>query len=481
MDYTKLTATELARLIRNGKVKSLEVVQQYLERIRRLNPELNALVLVLEKEALKIARERDIEAEQNQFRGPLHGVPITIKEQFWLKGTKSTVNSNYFRDFTADTDAVAVNKIKQAGAVIIGKTNLAKMLMDYQVWGDIYPEGSNPHNREYTPGGSTGGGAAAVAARLSPLELGSDIGGSCRSPASFCGVYGMKPTEKTISLMGMMPETGKERGAIVNMAQIGPLARHPDDLELLWKVIRGSHSADREVPDLQWQNPGQQQLKDFTLGYIDSWPGYPVSDTQDRAMQVYLQKLKNSGVKLVKMDIPEGLHQATLDLWMGLFPYVTAADLPKVIRFFVRKDLESSLFRGWSKKLRELRRAYKMNASHYAEMTQLRSEIIDRWEKLFQQVDLILCPMSYGPAYKKTKQGKALKYEGKTLRYPEYTFPFAACFNASGHPAISIPVGLSGEKLPLGIQIVGPYRSEPLLLRFSQLQHGLAPSIDPYH
>jgi len=195
-------AHELARLIREGQATSADIVKEHLNRIKERNGELNAVVALFEAEALTVAAERDRQAREGVFVGPLHGVPVTIKEQFWIHGKKSTINATLYKDFVAPEDAVVVDRIRKSGAVILGQTNIPRLLLDYQVWGDIYPEGKNPYNTECTPGGSTGGGAAAVAAGLSPLDLGGDLGGSIRVPSNFCGLYGLKPRKTRSPSMG---------------------------------------------------------------------------------------------------------------------------------------------------------------------------------------------------------------------------------------------------------------------------------------
>ncbi len=201
-DLCYATAIELARRIRDHEVSSAEVTEAFLARIAAHNRKLNAIVHLFETEARSHAQAADEALARGQSWGPLHGVPVTIKEQFLMANTPSTLNSRRLKDFVAPDDGVLVKRIKSAGAVILGKTNVPANLEGYQVPGDIYPEGKNPHRLERTPGGSSGGGAAAVAAGLTALELGADGGGSLRVPAHFCGVFCLKPTDKTIPRYG---------------------------------------------------------------------------------------------------------------------------------------------------------------------------------------------------------------------------------------------------------------------------------------
>ena len=203
--YIYRTAHELAQLIREGQVTSVEIVKEHLNRIKERNGELNAFVNLFEEEALAVAAERDQQAQQGIFLGPLHGVPVSIKEQFWIKGKSTTINSKLHKDFVAPEDAVIVDRIRKSGAVILGHTNVPQFLLDHQVWGDLYPEGKNPYNTDCTPGGSTGGGAAAVAAGFSPLELGGDLGGSVATLPTSAAYTGSSQLTTPFPGMGTFP------------------------------------------------------------------------------------------------------------------------------------------------------------------------------------------------------------------------------------------------------------------------------------
>jgi amidase len=219
------TATELARRIRDRETSSAELTEAFLARIAAHNGKLNAIVQLFEADARSRANDADEALARGQIWGPLHGVPVTIKEQFLMANTPSTLNSKRLKDFVAPEDGVLVKRIKAAGAVILGKTNVPANLQGYQCKGDVYPEGKNPYRLERSPGGSSGGGAAAVAAGMTALELGADGGGSLRVPAHFCGVYCLKPTDKTIPRYGGLPFPEGARGFLVNMGQPWPLGR----------------------------------------------------------------------------------------------------------------------------------------------------------------------------------------------------------------------------------------------------------------
>ena len=471
--YIYRSAGELAQLIREGQASSVDVIKEHLQRIRQRNGELNAFVRVFEDEALAVAAERDMEARAGKFRGPLHGVPVSIKEQFWIKGKPSTINAKIYKDFVAPEDAAIVSRIRNSGAVILGQTNVSRLLADYQVWGDLYPEGKNPYNTEYTPGGSTGGGAAALAAGFSTLELGGDLGGSVRCPANFCGLYGLKPTEDTIPRHGNIPLPPKRKTYLVHMAQSGPLARTVEDIEILWNIIVGPHESDRKTPRIDWQPSAKSSLSDYRIAWVDGWPEYPVGSEVSQAIHRFIANLQQQGCKLEKASPAGNLHEESLNLWMGLFPYMVAQGASWFVRRILKWDMLTNGFKGLEKHRSEFGRAFRMSANHYGEMMLRRKIAITRWEQFFDHFDLLICPAGFGPAFRRTKAGNKLRCDGTEMIYANYLWAFLACFNASGHPAMNIPLGPGKEGLPLGVQVVGPYWSEPELINFARLSSHL--------
>ncbi len=459
------SAIELAELIRNGKATSTEVVQEHIAHIKEHNPSLNAVVLLLEEESLKEARDCDNEASKGQFRGPLHGVPMTVKEQFWVKGTKSTLNSKRFKDWEALEDAVVIKRLKDAGAIIIGKTNVAKELLDYQVSGDIYPDCKSPFNQEYSPGGSSGGSSAALASGMVPIELGGDLGGSIRIPSNFCGTYGLKPTENTISGYGLSPKPANARGYLFEMAVPGPMARTLEDLELLWTILRGPDKRDRAIPPIDWKQPDNKVLSDYKVGWVDSWPGYETSQQTKDTIKSFISLLNGKGVETRNAPPRNDLHQRTLDVFSRLSFQMILQDVP----WFVRPLMMRSLKRGFLKGMKTDFWKFRDTFTDYSELKGRRAQIIEEWETHFEDLDFLVCPIGHGPAYKRCKIGTPINYDGKAVTYINYLWPFNACFNGSGHPAMNIPLGLGKEGLPVGIQLVGAYWSEPDMLHFAKL------------
>jgi amidase len=470
--YIYKSATELASLIFEGKATSYNIVKEHLVRIKQHNDKLNALISIFEEEALQEAALCDKEAKEGKFRGSLHGVPVTIKEQFWIKGKRSNTNFKMLKDFVAPEDAVIVDRIRKSGAVILGQTNVPKNLIDYQVSGDIYQEGKNPYNTDYSPGGSTGGGAAALAAGLTPLELGGDFGGSIRVPSNFCGLFGMKPTEKTVPLHGNIPLPQNANTFILHMVQAGPMARTLEDVELLWKIIVGSHESDRNIPDINWKQATNNSLSDYKIAWTDGWPGFETSRQISNTILSLSDKLKESGCKIEKKIPDNTLHQDSLKTFVGIFPYVVAQGTPWFIRAIIKMQIYGGFLKGIKQELpylvKPMNDGFKLNANHYGEMMFQRSLITQRWEIFFKDYDFLICPVAFGPSYKRCKIGSKLTCDGKEMAYIKYVWPYVACFNASGNPSVTIPLGLGEEGLPIGIQIVGKYWSEPELLHFAK-------------
>src|SRR6266853_1010962 len=248
MDPCFETATRLARAIRNGKLSSVEATETHLERIARLNGPINALVVVDRDGAVKAARAADrARAQRGAKLGPLHGVPITIKEAFDVAGLHTTSSHPPLKDNVAKSDATLVARLRAAGAIILGKTNVPELCADFQTDSPLFGTTKNPWDTRRSAGGSTGGGGAAVAARLSPLELGSDIGGSIRNPAHYNGIFALKPTEWRVPGRGHVPDLPGRTRTTRYMGVFGPLARSVEDLETALRIIAGPDGHEAEA------------------------------------------------------------------------------------------------------------------------------------------------------------------------------------------------------------------------------------------
>jgi amidase len=465
-DICYATATELARRIRDREISSAEVTDAFLARIAAHNSKLNAIAQLFEKDARSRAKEADEALTRGRNWGPLHGVPITIKEQFLMANTPSTLNSKRMKDFIAPEDGVLVKRIKSAGAVTLGKTNVPANLQGYQVRGDIYPEGKNPYRLECSPGGSTGGGAAAVAAGLTALELGADGGGSLRVPAHFCGVFCLKPTDKTVVRYGGLPFPKGARGFLVNMGQPGPLGRSIDDLELLWGIIRGPDPSDFEIPPIEWRPASGRSLEQLRIAWTDGFEPYIAGAETREHLAALTAQIERAGAHVEKAA--PAIHPRAYEVFVQLLGAGIGQDMPWLVRKLFPLFVARGLLKGEPHLLRLLRRALTMNTQVYAAALGIKRVLVEDIERFFGNHDVLLAPVSYGPAFKRCKEGSPLDFDGTMRPYNDYCEPYVAPFNASGHPALVMPLGRSMDGLPIGVQLIGPCWSEPELLHIAR-------------
>lgn len=285
------SAVELAQMIRDRQVSAIEVLDAHLAQIARYNPKLNAICTLNEDNARIRAKQADEALARGENWGALHGLPVTIKDIFETAGIRTTPGYIPLKDYVPQEDATVVSRLKAAGAIVLGKTNMAELAADYQSINSLFPAVNNPWHLDYTSGGSSGGSAAAIAAGLSPLDLGNDFGGSIRQPAYFCGVYGLKPTDRRISTAGIIPEVPKMPLCIRQMMTVGCLGRSLADLQLAFSLMVGADSRRPDVPPVPLDTPSGKPFKDLKIGWIDEWTDVPVASDIRSAMQNVAQTL----------------------------------------------------------------------------------------------------------------------------------------------------------------------------------------------
>ncbi len=467
--YIYLPATDLARRIRNREISAEAVVKECIANIKANNWKYNALIWLREEDALREARLADEAVAKGDTTGkPLLGVPITIKEMFWVAGSPSTMNAAMY-GFIAPRNAVVVNHLQDAGAVILGTTNVPYMLSDYQTQGEVYPAGNNPYDTSRTPGGSTGGGAAALAAGFSALELGSDLGGSIRIPAAFCGLYGLKPTYGVVNITeGVGPDTVTKFTRMA-LASAGPLARSAEDLELVWEVLKHTKPDVRFQQPVNWKPTPAKTLKEYRIAWMDEWKHGNNVVHVGADVKTKLGALVDSlqgRVGVLKREAPDN-YDAMARSFFGSFGAMMSEGQPWLLRKFIGMD-----FKKWDNgdgNIDALFESLSENGDeHWQQLQTDRKKLIATWEAFFTQYDVFICPITYGPAIKKCPQGSALQGDHALMPYADY-FPYANIFNATGHPCIVVPMGLNKDGLPVGIQVVGPYYSESMLIQFARL------------
>nr|WP_200892540.1 amidase [Aliterella atlantica] len=331
-------AHQLARMIRDREVSAVEVLDAYLVQIYKHNSKLNAVCTLDEDNARKRAKLADEALARGENWGVLHGVPITIKDIFATAGIRTTAGYIPLKDYVPEQDATAVARLRAAGAVIVGKTNMAELAGDYQSTNSLFPRVNNPWNLEYTAGGSSGGSAAAVAAGLSPLDLGNDIGGSVRQPAHFCGVYGLKLTDRRISTMGMIPEVPGMPYCLRQMMTVGCLARSIADIRLCFSLIAGADLRRPDVPPVSLDPPSGKPLQNCKIAWIDEWREVPV-DAEIRALIVAIaQKIADTGA-CIERWLPKDFALSTAwNIYGRMAAYINNYAQPKDI-YNIRRSL----------------------------------------------------------------------------------------------------------------------------------------------
>ena len=450
-ELTFASLAHAAEAVREGRVTSLELTEHMVQRIERINPALNAIVTFTKVEALARAKEADEALAKNEVWGPLHGVPITIKDCFEVAGVRTTAGATRLKDYIPEEDATTVARLRDAGAVILGKTNVPPYAGDWQTFNEIFGATINPWDPELTSGGSTGGGAAAVAAGLSYLSLGSDIGGSIRVPSIFCGLYGHKPTLNMLPYRGHIP---RKQTPVLTVA--GPIARSPEDLKLALEVMGGPES--EEAIAYSWTLPParRRSLSEYRLGYVLDHPFCPLSGEVRDTVQGAIEKLEG---KVSSLD-------------EGWPPGVDPVEQYTAYRFFhgsfyasFLKDEESEILKERAKDQDGSREAFmalawtapqKVFQKAHAERVKSRAA----WQRYFEPYDVFILPASFTTAFPHDHslpqyQRKIPTPEGPRNYQDLYFWITFATYN--GLPATVAPIGTSSSNLPIGIQIIGPY------------------------
>jgi amidase len=462
MNITDMSATARAKAIRAGRLSSLDASKAFLARIAERNGAINALVLVDDKGALAQARAADRALAKGKPTGPLHGVPITVKEAFDVAGWRTTSSHPPLAENIATRDATAVARLKAAGAVILGKTNVPELCMDMQCNSPLFGEAKNPWDLARTPGGSTGGGGAAVAARLTPFEIGSDIGGSVRIPSHFCGVYGLKTSEWRVPGSGHVPDMPGLPKAVRYMGTFGFLAHTVSDLRIGLEVTAGPDGVETEVPPVPLV-PVKIAPQQSTIAWAAEWPFLPVSADTRRVVEELAGKLRRAGFRM-KNVVPQGIElERAWAAWSELVAYMTRTFEPLASRqkYFAYADSPDLSRRATGK-------AAKLEMPEFARVLDYRDQVIRAMEGFFGQYDAFIAPVVPFPAFVRQRSGGSLAIDGKAFPYWQAATSYSFLANFTGQPAVSIPAGASQEGLPIGVQLMGARWGEMKLLAIAQ-------------
>jgi amidase len=467
MDLGFSSAIETAKAIRQHEISSVELTEHILKRIDQYNPRLNAVVTLCRDEALSRARQADEALAKAETWGPLHGVPITIKDTFEIAGVRTTSGAPSLSEYVPGEDAAAVSRLRSAGAVILGHTNVPLFAGDWQTYNSVFGTTNNPWNLERTPGGSTGGGAAALGAGLTYLSLGSDLGGSIRIPAHFCGVYGHRPTFNIVPIRGHIPPPpGAPPLPPGEMATAGPLARSAADLKMALEIL-GGPDVDRAIA-YQWSLPParKERMSDYRIGHKADDQLCPLSSDVKEVIIQTVESLSRANVQMEE-GWPQGVKP---DSQYATFRYLLAASYAQLLRDDkIDKIRGMAASHGDSFDLVQAR-AWTDPHKHFLTASNARIAARAAWQDYFQTHDVFLMPALFLPAFPHDPghsfYGRKLQTKEGERPYEDLMFwvSFAAL---AGLPATTAPVGLTEEGLPVGLQIVGPYLEDATPIDFA--------------
>ena len=450
-------ATELAELIRGGAISSVELTRHFIERIERFDGDINAVVVRTFERSLDDAAAADAARARGEASGPLHGVPLTIKESYVMQDTPATWGIESQRDNVADADGLAVRRFRAAGAHFLGKTNVPVDLADVQSYNPIYGATSNPWNLERTPGGSSGGSAAALAAGFSALEAGTDIGGSIRTPAHFCGVFGHKPT------WGIVPMSGHELMPGVpdpDLSVCGPLARDAADLAVALDVMAGPTGREATGWRLELPAPGFRELSELRVAVWANEDIAPVTAETVTRVQLVADVFARLGAKVSHSARPDfDIHKAHF-VYQNLLTAVMSSGQP-VSHIEKMRKLAATLDPADMSPDAIVARASVMSHRDWIRHDFRRERLRQAWDAFFGDWDVLVCPQFAVPAIPHDHRPFAERstlVDGEARPYMESVF-WSGLVVASYLPSTCLPTGPSGEGLPIGVQIVGaPYR-----------------------
>ena len=459
------TASELAAAVARKEVSSVELLDAYLARVEKHNPAINAVVALDVERARSSAQQADDELARGSSRGPLHGVPMTIKDAFETEGIVTTSGAPELASHRPERDAEPVARLKAAGAIVFGKTNLPIYAGDLQTYNEVYGTTNNPWDPARGPGGSSGGSAAALAAGLTGFELGSDIGGSIRNPAHFCGVFGLKPSYGVVAGPGHIPgPPGSLSEADVGV--FGPMGRSTADLSLGLDVLAGPPT-DRAVAwRLEIPAPRRSSLGEYRVAAWLDDPFAPVDAAMGDVLAAAVASLSAAGAQIDEGARPAVSLADLGRLWEQLVITVTGAGLPEPM-FEGACAVEATPEQPDEPVLLRAGRAVAMRHRTWMRLDEKRHHYRAAFASFFQDYDVLLAPVTQSAAFPHTQDSdffsRTTTVNGEQRPYAEQVY-WCGGFGAVYLPAAVVPVGLTADGLPVGVQIVGPYLEDRTVL-----------------
>jgi amidase len=437
-DFCLAPATSQAAAIRDRAISSRELLDLYLQRLDRLNPALNAVVTLDVDRAMEAAGAADAATAAGESLPPLHGLPITVKDAIETAGIRSTGGARELAAHVPEVDAPAVARLKAAGAIVFGKTNVPRWSADIQTFNDVFGVTNNPWDPSRTPGGSSGGAATAVSAGLTSFELGTDIGGSVRIPSNYCGIFGHKPSFGIVSQRGYLDRVGGgQTDSDINV--FGPLARSAADLRLLLDILAGPNTAEAVAWRLALPPPRHAELAEYRVGLWLDDPEAEVDSEVVKVLAAAAAGLAAAGARVEDAHPPLAMAEAKELFDCLILPAVSVSLEPG------RGDHLSGSHRAW------------------LELDQARAGTREVWAEWFNHFDVLLCPVMPMPAFPHDHHGdlgdRHVTINGRTRNQAD-TLAWTGLVGVVYLPSTVVPVGRTPAGLPVGVQVVGPYLAD---------------------
>lgn len=441
------SATELTGAIQRGEISSLDLLNRYLDSIERNNDSINAVVALDVEAARTRAAKADDALARGQIWGPLHGLPMTVKDTFGVEGMPVTAGDPKLKSYKPEHNAIAVQRLIDAGAIIFGKTNVPYHARDFQSFNKVYGTTNNPWDLTRTPGGSSGGSAAALAAGFTSLELGSDFGGSVRFPAHYNGIFGHKTTFGIVPMYGHIPpmpgRMKPDQMSMIPLAVIGPIARSAEDLELSLKVLTAPGRSEKSGHSSELLPPRRRQFSDYRVAvwFTDTSPAAEIDTDVLAPLQKTVEKLRKAGLEVDENARPDLSLYEAIHLWREIRDEIWAEAFPIHEGFVARQKNQQS-----------------------------------KWAAFFKRYDVLLAPVALTVAFPHNQRepitSRRLDVNGKKKSYLD-NLSWTAMAMVSGLPATVAPVGLSESGLPVGIQIIGARFEDRTTIAFARGLSGL--------
>jgi amidase len=463
------TAEALAAALVARQISAVELTNHAITRIEALDGRINAVV-VRDFERARAAAAQADKALAAGERRPLLGIPMTVKESFNVAGLPTTWGFPRGKDWRPPEDALIVARAKAAGAIVLGKTNVPVALSDWQSFNEIYGTTNNPWDLGRTPGGSSGGSAASLAAGYVPLELGSDIGGSLRAPAHYCGVFAHKPTQALVPARGQTPPGVPALPVDTDLAVVGPMARSAGDLSLLLDVIAGPDAPVATAYRMALPPSRHDDFKSFRVLVLDSHPLAPTADSVRAAVERLGERLAKAGVKVARSSplLPDMATAARI--YVQLLTSFFAADMP-IERYRRVQEIAAALPADDTSIAATRVRAIVLSHRDWVAASRVRLGIAQRWREVFREWDLVVCPTMPTPAFPHDhtpQPSRRIQIDDKDYPYDDQVvWPGVATL--PGLPATAVPIERTDTGLPIGVQIIGPYLEDRTPLAFARL------------